>query len=80
MSSPLSANQMRAKYGIPQSDLGSEFARNEYQGPSKVQPYAKENRSTRAKAMAWENPQAGVGGSFMKFDDGQSMAPPTTGA
>jgi len=72
MSSMLSANQMRAKYGIPQSDPGSEFAKNAYEGSPKVLPYAQETRSTKSRAMAWENPQQGTGGSFLKFDD----APP----
>lgn len=65
----LSANQAAAKYGVPNPNAGSEFAKNSYQGNPKVLPYAQETRSTKSKAMAWENPQQGTGGSFLKFED-----------
>lgn len=65
-------------YGIPQSDPGAPFAMNKYQGPTKVRPYSALNRTTKGQAMAWDNPQAGVGGSFMKFDDDAQVAPPTS--
>lgn len=59
------------RYGIPQSDPGSAFALNKYQGPTKVRPYSKETSSTRGSATAWDNPVPGQG-SFMKWDDGGS--------
>lgn len=67
-----------AQYGIPQSDPGAAFAANKYQGPTKVRPYSSVNRTTRGQAMAWDNPQPGVGGSFMKFDDDATTPPPTS--
>ena len=77
MSSPLSANQMREKYGIPQSDPGSEFARNEYQGSPKVRPYSKANRDTSGQATAWDNQNPGRVGSFQDFGGGNpTMAQP----
>jgi hypothetical protein len=75
----LSAAQAAEKYGIPAPNTGSEFAKNSYQGDPRVRPYAEETRSTTAKAMAWDNPQAG-GGSFMKFPSSPQMAQPTPGA
>jgi hypothetical protein len=77
--SVLSAAQSAEKYGVPSPNAGSEFAKNAYQGDPKVRPYAEETRSTTAKAMAWDNPQAG-GGSFMKFPSTPQMAQPTPGA
>jgi hypothetical protein len=77
--SVLSAAQSAGKYGVPSPNAGSEFAKNAYQGDPKVRPYAEETRSTTAKAMAWDNPQAG-GGSFMKFPSTPQMAQPTPGA
>jgi hypothetical protein len=73
----LSASQHRSnpKYGTPDPNPGSEFARDAYQGPTKVRPFAKETSSTKAKAMAWDNPQAG-GSSFLKFDDAPQMSQP----
>jgi hypothetical protein len=73
--SSLSAAQGAAKYGTPNPNPGSEFARDAYRGPTKVRPFAKETSSTKAKAMAWDNPQAG-GGSFLKFDDSPQMSQP----
>jgi hypothetical protein len=77
--SVLSGAQAAEKYGIPISNPGADFAKNAYQGDPKVRPYAEETRSTTAKAMAWDNPQAG-GGSFMKFPSTPQMAQPTPGA
>jgi hypothetical protein len=65
-------------YGIPQSDPGASFATNKYQGVAKVRPYSAVNRTTKGQAMAWDNPQPGVGGSFMKFDDDATTPPPTS--
>ena len=73
--SSLSAAQGAAKYGTPNPNPGSEFARDAYQGPTKVRPFAKQTRSTKAKAMAWDNPQAG-GSSFLEFDDAPQMSQP----
>jgi hypothetical protein len=77
--SVLSSAQAAEKYGVPSPNAGAEFAKNAYQGDPKVRPYAEETRSTTAKAMAWDNPQAG-GGSFMKFPSSPQMAQPTPGA
>lgn len=77
--SVLSGAQAAEKYGIPIANPGADFAKNAYQGDPKVRPYAEETRSTTAKAMAWDNPQAG-GGSFMKFPTTPAMAQPTPGA
>lgn len=65
-------------YGVPQSDPGASFAKDKYQGPTKVRPYSAVNNSTKGAAMAWDNPQPGVGGSFIKFDDAATTPPPTS--
>jgi hypothetical protein len=75
MSSPLSASQMRAKYGVPESNPGSEFAKNEYRGPSKVRPYSKANRDTSGQATAWDNQNPGRIGSFQDFGSGNPTMP-----
>jgi hypothetical protein len=80
MPSPLSGNQMAAKYGLPSSDPTSTISsRDEYRGGAGPDPFAEETKSTRSKAMAWKNPQMG-GATFMKFDSTPTMAQPTPGA
>lgn len=73
---------MAQKYGIPQSDPGSSFAMNKYQGPGKVRPYSAVNRTTVGNKTAWDNQNAGAGGgSFQNFDDNSSgtTPPPSIG-
>lgn len=61
---------MAQKYGVPASDPGSEFARNRYQGRTKVHPYSASNRTTADENMAWENQNPGAGGgTFQSFGD-----------
>lgn len=76
MSSPLSSSQMAAKYGLPNPDAGSEFAKNAYQGSGRVLPYAAQNRTTVGRRTSWES-QLGTGpGSFINFGDSGSSTPP----
>jgi hypothetical protein len=74
---------MFKNYGVPDSNPGSEFARDAYkaapQGP-KVRPYAQETRTTSGQATTWDNQNPGVVGSFQKFDSAPTMAQPTPGA
>jgi hypothetical protein len=74
----LSAAQSAGKYGVPDSNPGSDFARDQYPGNPKVLPYANETRTSRSSKMAWENVNNQIG-SFMKFDDGQSTPTPPPG-
>ena len=74
--SSLSAAQGAAKYGTPDPNPGSEFARDAYKGPTKVRPYAQETRTTSGQATTWDNQNPGVVGSFQKFDSGPTMAQP----
>lgn len=69
---------MAQKYGVPDSDPGSQFALNRWQGKSKLRPYSAENRTTVGNATAWDNQNIGAGGgSFQKFgDDNAGVTPP----
>jgi hypothetical protein len=69
--------QMGAKYGTPDPNPGSEFARDAYQGPTKVRSYSKINRDTSGQATAWDNQNPGRVGSFQDFGGGNpTMAQP----
>ena len=82
MASVLSASQAGAKYGIPASDPGSSFAKNAFQGTTRVLPYAEQNRTTVGRRTSWES-QLGTGpGSFINFGDNnpQTNLPTPAGA
>lgn len=78
--SVLSSSQAASKYGVPDSNPGSAFAKDAYSGEPKVRPYSAQNRTTSGQATAWDNQNPGVIGSFQKFDDNPPMAQPTPGA
>lgn len=75
MSSVLSASQAAAKYGTPQSDPGSSFALNKYQGGAKVRPYSKETRTTVGDKTTWDNQAPGAGGGSFQNFNGADQAP-----
>ena len=59
-----------SKYGVPPSDPGSQFALNRYTGPTRVDSYSNQNRTTVGRKTTWENQNIGAGGgSWQSFGD-----------
>lgn len=79
----MSASQLAAtKYDVPQSDVGSHFAINRYQGQSDTpMPYMTGTNTTSAKGMAWKNLSPGAkGGTLQSFaDSGAAPMPESIG-
>lgn len=75
----MSAAQLaETRYSVPQSDTGSMFAVNRYQGQSDTpNPLNATTLSTAGSRMAWRNLNPGAGGgTYQSFGDSNNAPMP----